>query len=102
MSALLAAKIAAQLDAHFPEVTELERHLLNGVAFLEETGEVAGALRRYLGLARRTGTLTEVAAELADSLIALYVMAHYLGIDLDTAVTNKADVIFARGFKDPR
>jgi NTP pyrophosphatase (non-canonical NTP hydrolase) len=101
MSGPIAARIALELDEHFP-LSTLQRHLRNGLAIAEEAGETVGALCRYLGLSRRTGTLEEVAEELADLTISCYIAAHYLGINLNEAVENKADVILSRGLKEPR
>lgn len=100
MSAPLAARIAAELGVHFP-AAGTDRHMRNGLALAEEAGAVVKALRRYLGLARCAGPLEEVADELADLAITVYITAHYLGIDMHTAIEGKAEVLFARGFKDP-
>ncbi|MGH3985934.1 MAG: MazG nucleotide pyrophosphohydrolase domain-containing protein [Pseudonocardiaceae bacterium] len=93
--------ITAELDNEFP-ADQLDVHMRNGLALAEEAGEVVAALRRYLGLARRTGTLKDVADELADLYLTVFITAHYLGVDVDDAVEDKAVVLFARGFKDPR
>lgn len=39
-------------------------------------------------------------AELADVVIAAYVTAHVLGIDLRAAIEDKLAVIFTRGWRD--
>jgi NTP pyrophosphatase (non-canonical NTP hydrolase) len=101
MTAPIAARIALELDEHFP-LSVVQRHLRNGLAIAEEAGEAVGALCRYLELSRRTGTLEEIADELADLAISTYIAAHYLGIDLSEAVENKADIIISRGLKEPR
>lgn len=98
----LSAELAHNLDEHFPVAFNADRLARQGLAIAEESGEFVGALSRYLGHSRRTGTLDEVAAELADLEITLHLTAHYLGIDVLAAVENKAEVIFSRGFKDPR
>lgn len=98
----VAKRIAAKVDENFPTVSYQNRMLRQTVAIAEEAGEVAGAMRRYLGLARRNGSLEEVAEELSDLLITLYVAAYRLGIDLDMAAAQKVDIMFERGWKDPR
>jgi NTP pyrophosphatase (non-canonical NTP hydrolase) len=100
MSPIIAAQIAVQLEKHFPVDNPTERHLRNALALAEETGELIGAIRRYLGLARRPGTLTDVAHELADVHLTCYLIAHYLGIDLPAAAATKLEEMFARGFKN--
>lgn len=68
----------------------------------EETGEVVGAARRYLGLARRTGSLDAVRLELADVVIVSHVVADQFGIDLARAVEDKLQIIFGRPFREDR
>jgi NTP pyrophosphatase (non-canonical NTP hydrolase) len=70
-------------------VTELRANGFDPLGVLciaEEAGEVVGAYRRYAGLARRTGTLADVGAELADVVITSYVSAHAVLFDLDAAI----------------
>jgi phosphoribosyl-ATP pyrophosphohydrolase len=55
----------------------------------EEAGEFTGAFRRWSGNARRKGTLAEVAEELADVVIAAFVAAAHLDVDLDDAIAAK-------------
>ncbi len=93
----LAAAIAAHLRAHFPQVSS-EHQVLT---LAEETGEFADAYRRWAGLARRTGTFDDMAAELADVVITAYVAAAVLGIDLDAAWRAKTRVILTRGWRTP-
>lgn len=97
----LVEEIAANLEEHFPS-DERERLMRQGLAIAEEAGEFVGALRRYLGAARRTSTLEEVEAELADLIITSHLAAYYLGIDLDAAISMKAAKILTRGWKDSR
>lgn len=94
----LAAHIATRLREHFPAETEQHRQVLN---LAEETGEFVGAYRRWVGLARRTGTWEDVTAELADVVITAYITAHVLGIDLDAAWHAKAQTILTRGWREP-
>jgi NTP pyrophosphatase (non-canonical NTP hydrolase) len=92
-----AVDIVNHLRQHFPADQEKPRQVL---ALAEEVGEFVGAARRHLGMARRTGTFDDMAAELADVVITAYVTANVLGIDLDSEITAKLDVVFARGWKD--
>jgi NTP pyrophosphatase (non-canonical NTP hydrolase) len=66
----------------------------------EECGELAGAYLRAAGLARRQGTAEERDAELADVAITCFVIAEYLGVDLDAAIARKLGVINARGWRE--
>lgn len=68
----------------------------------EEAGEFVGAFRRWADRARRRGTKEEMELELADVVIAAYVAAEYLDIDLDEAIAEKTAVIFSRGWKESR
>lgn len=77
----IAAEIVTQLRvAGFDSEGAVDRNVL---CLAEEAGEVVGAYRRYTGQARRTGTVADVAAELADVVITSYVTAHEIGMDLD-------------------
>jgi NTP pyrophosphatase (non-canonical NTP hydrolase) len=97
----LAALIIAKHEENFT-YSKLEWQLRQGTAVAEEAGEFCGALNRYLGMSRRTGTLEDVAAELSDVVLCAYVAANRLGIDLDTSVQAKYDAMVARGWKDAR
>lgn len=66
----------------------------------EECGEFVGAARRYLGLARRSGPLSDVAEELSDVVIVAYVNAELLGIDLDAEIQKKQAKITARPWRE--
>jgi hypothetical protein len=78
-----AAAIAANLRKHWPELDDKGFQQQQAMVVAEEAGEFLGAARRWLGLARRTGTYEEMSAELADVEIASYVGAQAFGIDLD-------------------
>ena len=65
-----------------------------------ETGEFAEAYARYAGMARRSGTLEDVAQELADVVITAYIAARVIGIDLDQAWHAKAQVVLSRGWRE--
>ncbi|WP_026415621.1 MazG-like family protein [Actinomadura oligospora] len=77
--ARLAEDITDRLREHFPREGEGVRQAL---ALAEEAGEFLAAYRRWSGRARRTGTLNDVAAELADVLITTYVTACVLDMPL--------------------
>lgn len=79
--------VAALRSAGFPAESAITRNVLN---LAEETGEVVGAYRRWSGQARRSGTLTELGAELADVAITAHVAAHEMGIDLTTGMWPRA------------
>jgi NTP pyrophosphatase (non-canonical NTP hydrolase) len=76
----LAAVFAASLREYFGREGERLRQVL---ALAEEAGEFVAAYRRWAGMARRSGDRGEVEAELADVVIAAYVTAHVLGLDVD-------------------
>jgi NTP pyrophosphatase (non-canonical NTP hydrolase) len=95
----MVSDMAKHLGEEFPAPPR-EMCMRQGLKLAEEAGEAAGALNRYLGLARRSGTLEEAEDELADVVITAYLMAHYLGSDLDTAIIRKAEKIFSRGWRD--
>lgn len=97
---VLAERIADALRANgFPKVGAVQRQVL-GLA--EEVGEFVGAYRRWSGQARRSGTAQDMHAELADVVITAYVTAHELDMDLNAAIAEKAAVVFARGWREPR
>ena len=66
----------------------------------EEAGEFVGAMRRWRGMARRSGTEQEAQKELADLVIVCYVMARLMGWDLDELIEEKGEVILTRGWKE--
>ena len=94
----LSARIERHLEQHFDGRPEIRQVL----ALAEEAGEAVGAARRYLGMARRTGTLDALRGELADVVITAFVTANTFTIDLPAAIEDKVSEIFARGWKDPR
>jgi NTP pyrophosphatase (non-canonical NTP hydrolase) len=70
------------------------------LALAEEAGEFTKAARRYLGMARRTGTKYDVAMELADVVITAFVAANVFDIDLPAAIEEKLKEIFDRPWRD--
>jgi NTP pyrophosphatase (non-canonical NTP hydrolase) len=93
----LAERIGAALNGAF---ADSEPRIRQTLALAEETGEFVQAARRYLGLARRTGGLEDVTAELADVVITAFVTARAFDIDLPAAINAKAAVIVTRGWRD--
>lgn len=67
---------------------------------VEEVGEFVGALNRWRGLARRSGSFEDVAAELADVVISAFITAVVLGVDLPEWIQRKGAVITSRGYKE--
>ena len=93
-----AATIADQLRRHgFDPATAAERQVL---APAEECADPAVAYRRFTGQARRTDTRAEMAAELADVVLAAFVTAEKLGIDMDEAITEKLADMSTCGWRD--
>lgn len=88
----------ARLGEEFP-APPLEIQMRQGLSLAEEAGETVGALRRYLGIARRPGTLIELEDEMADVIFAAYLLAHYADVDLNAALQRKAEKIFTRGWR---
>lgn len=70
------------------------------IALAEECGEAVGAARRHLGMARREGSIEDVAAELADVVIVAMVTAVEFGIDLPQGIEDKLSVIMTRGWRE--
>lgn len=95
----LVADMCRHIGEEFPASLR-EMKMRQGLSLAEEAGEAVGALRRYLGAARRSGTLEELEDELADVVFSAYLLAHYVGSDLDTAITRKAKKIFTRGWRE--
>jgi NTP pyrophosphatase (non-canonical NTP hydrolase) len=65
----------------------------------EEAGEFVGSVRRFMGLARRSGAREEMEAEFADVIISSFAAAYVLGIDADEAIQKKLKIIFSRGWR---
>lgn len=97
----VARKINAELrNAGFPTN---QRDVRQVVALNEEVGEFTGAWRRFVGMARRSGTFDEMVAELADVIITAFVTADALGLntcDIEEAISSKLKIIFARGWRE--
>jgi NTP pyrophosphatase (non-canonical NTP hydrolase) len=87
--------INSQIMAAFPN--QPEWRFITGVS--EEAGEVLKAYHRYSGTSRRNGPLSDVAEELADTVLCAFMGASKLDIDLDTAIHAKFRVSTSRGWK---
>jgi NTP pyrophosphatase (non-canonical NTP hydrolase) len=74
---------------------------VTALSVAEEAGELIGAYRRWSGHARRSGTLAELAAEVADVLIVTSIFAELAGIDVNEAVRAKVAKIYSRGWREP-
>jgi NTP pyrophosphatase (non-canonical NTP hydrolase) len=70
------------------------------IALAEEVGEFVGAFRRFKGMARRNGSFAEMAEELADVIIAAFITAVVLDINLPAEINYKLDLIFSRGMRE--
>lgn len=70
------------------------------MALAEEAGEFVGAMRRWRGMARRSGTEAEAQAELADVIMSAYAMADVLGWDVDEIIQAKLKKVLSRGWKE--
>lgn len=93
-----ARHVATHLAEHFPADQLPQQQVL---CLAEEAGEFVGAYRRWAGMARRRGPWEDVRVELADVVLAAYVTAQVLGIDLDEAIREKAVDITTRGWREP-
>ena len=83
-----------------PDLTEENSRDVQALCVAEEAGEMVGAYRRYTGRARRLGTRKELEHEIADVLITTAVFADIMGIDIDQALGDKLNIIYARGWKE--
>jgi NTP pyrophosphatase (non-canonical NTP hydrolase) len=97
----LAAKLQRDLAANRRDAMNDDNALdIQALCVAEEAGEVVGAYRRYSGKARRSGTLQEVADEIADVLIVTAIFAVMLHIDINDAVQWKLRKIYSRGWME--
>lgn len=100
------ARIAAGIQSALREnrangLTDDNALDVTALTVAEEAGELIGAYRRWSGHARRSGTLEDVAGEVADVLITTAIFAHLAGIDINEAVRTKVERIYSRGWKEP-
>jgi NTP pyrophosphatase (non-canonical NTP hydrolase) len=90
----IARRLVAEIRKVFPD--QPDWRFVTGVA--EETGEFVGAFNKFSGTSRQVSSHRKMAAELADVVIAAYMAAEVLGIDLNSEVTCKAEIMSARGW----
>lgn len=95
--AVSAAEINRCVVEHFPAGG---RDVQQVLCLAEEVGEFVAAYRRWSGRARRSGPWSDVCDELADVVIAAYVTADVLGIDLDAAAAAKVARVVTRGWRE--
>ncbi len=96
-------KVAAEVESNLISAGyDREPAIRQGLALAEEAGEFVGALRRYKGLARRSGTFQDMAAELADVVITAFVAAVTLDINLPAEINQKMEIIFTRPWREPQ
>jgi NTP pyrophosphatase (non-canonical NTP hydrolase) len=91
------ASITPYLVAHYAHI-DLDAVML-GQPY-REAGKAMKAGRRFLGIARRTGTKEELASALARVVISVQFVAQFQGINLEQAIADKLNVIFSRGWKE--
>jgi len=96
-----AVKFVNAMNEHFPGMYQ-KSPLQPTLCLVEEAGEFAGAMRRLMGLARRSGTIVEAMDELADVVISAHIAANVYHFDLEDAIARKWHTIMTRGFKEPR
>lgn len=72
------------------------------LALVGHASRFAACYRRAAGMARRTGRWMDVETSLATVVVAVYDTARRLVVDLDAAVAAKVEVMYARGWRDPR
>lgn len=61
---------------------------------------LAGPLRRYLGIARRSGPLQAAVQELIGVALAVRSVAYSWDIDVPAAIEEKSTLIFTRGWRE--
>lgn len=92
--------IVYHLDKNF---SADEARMRQAVALGEEVGEALGAIRRYMGWARRNGDFSDVEQELADVVItAAVTMVVFDMSDPNKIIADKLQKILTRGWKEPR
>lgn len=75
--------------------------LMMGSPVPERVGITVGAMRRFCGIARRRSTLAEVTQCLHATMAGVRIYAELTGFDLETAIQDKAAIIFGRGWREP-
>lgn len=92
----LDAELAAWADGATPEMVYVDYPPSYYIV------QLAQPLRRALGHARRPGEWSAVGVAMVRVVLAIRSHAEQAGINLASAVTDKADVIFTRGWREYR
>lgn len=71
-----------------------------GPDIVKRAARIAGPLRRFLGHARRSGSLEDLALVLGQFVLTTRAIATQHGFDLDQAIAAKAEIIFGRGWRE--
>lgn len=98
------ASITPYMVAHYAGI-DLDAVMLDITAEVfdqpyREAGKAMKAGRRFLGIARRTGTKEELAVALGRVVISVQFVAQFQGINLEQAIADKLNVIFSRGWRE--
>lgn len=93
-----ALEMVKSIEIEFPE--QPDWRFVTGMA--EEVGEFVGSYNRYTNTSRRVGNFDELQLELADVVFTAYMAACVLGIDLESALIRKWNIIMTRGWRDER
>jgi NTP pyrophosphatase (non-canonical NTP hydrolase) len=95
----LATEISDGIARENFDIPDLASH--QALHLAEEVGEFVGALNRWQGRSRRSGTFEEMAYELADVVVTAFMTAVVLNIDLPEAIKEKSKIILSRGYREP-
>lgn len=99
------AAITPYLVAHYADIDLDNMEFdINAVAVFhrpyQEAGKAMKAGRRFLGIARRTGTKEELADALIRVVFSVQFTAQSRYINLEQAIADKLNVIFNRGWRE--
>jgi NTP pyrophosphatase (non-canonical NTP hydrolase) len=90
----LQVDLTAARNAAFASFTPTYPDILGAAA------DLVGPVRRYLGIARRNGSLTDVVLALGTVLLTNAQLATNHGISLDVAIEEKSAVVLSRGWRE--
>jgi NTP pyrophosphatase (non-canonical NTP hydrolase) len=90
----LQVDLTAARNAAFASFTPTYPDILGAAA------DLVGPVRRYLGIARRSGPLTDVVLALGTVLLTNAQLATNHGVSLDVAIEEKSAVILTRGWRE--
>lgn len=97
------ATITCYLVAHYADI-DLEATLTTVAPACEQPYRLAGkamkAGRRYLGIARRSGSREALGLALARVVLSVRAVAIAEGIDLEKAIADKLNIVFTRGWRE--